>query len=302
MLLAAYAQLSCAASFDCAKAGTATEKLICSDAKVSTLDEQLNAVYKAANETATDKNAFKAQQRDWLKQKRNVCEDADCLALVYQARISELAKSTSNSALASSVNTIEPQKKMIITTGHEKSLCNDYLALMNRVPRNPQNTCNLEYSFDEKAKTQGFNDIPWKEVDPKQYEDMLLKYWMYINRDWTSDEGKKKVREEFYTKFLPVKHWLWHATFDISNDGKLDEVYKLISRDCTINNADFFIPSEEGFASKGAARIHVNNNLFLYKGKSYTGTIWDIQEPDGDDKYINAGLVVCEFKTVATFK
>ncbi|MES2826479.1 MAG: lysozyme inhibitor LprI family protein [Pseudomonadota bacterium] len=91
LLLATCAQLSCAASFDCAKASTATEKLICSDAKISALDEQLNAAYKAAIETATDKDAFKAQQRDWLKQKRNVCEDVDCLAKTYQSRITTLS-------------------------------------------------------------------------------------------------------------------------------------------------------------------------------------------------------------------
>ncbi len=69
LLLVAYAQLSCAASFDCNKAGTPTEKLICSDKNVSALDTQLGKIYKAASETAPDKDALKIQQRDWLKKK-----------------------------------------------------------------------------------------------------------------------------------------------------------------------------------------------------------------------------------------
>jgi uncharacterized protein len=81
-----------AASFDCAKASTQVEKLICADEKLSGLDDQLTAAYKTASETATDKTALKTQQRDWLKKKRNSCKDAECLTKAYQDRIAELDK------------------------------------------------------------------------------------------------------------------------------------------------------------------------------------------------------------------
>jgi uncharacterized protein YecT (DUF1311 family) len=282
-----------AASFDCAKASTAVEKLICADEKLSVLDDQLTTAYKTASETATDKSALKAQQKDWLKKKRNSCKDAECITKVYQTRIEELAKPIAPP------KTTEPKQKRIVTTGYKLPLCNQYLALMERVPRNPENTCGLEYSFDEKAKTQGFSDIPWEEVDPKKYEDMLLKFWMYLGRDWTSEEGKKKKRDEFYNVILKNKLFLWHAVFDLNNDGKPDEVFKVISGDCMPGRGMFFIPSEKGFALKRADEsIYTDENIFNYKGKTYKGNVWGIREVGGGDIYVSADLTVCGFKTV----
>ncbi len=59
LLLTFFAQLSCAASFDCAKASTQVERLICSDESLSKLDEQLSGSYKQALEGATLKAADK---------------------------------------------------------------------------------------------------------------------------------------------------------------------------------------------------------------------------------------------------
>lgn len=90
LLLFFFAQLSYAASFDCAKAVSATEKMICNDPAISKLDEQLASSYKLALESAKDKDALKTQQKNWLKQKRNVCANQACIKNVYEARNKEI--------------------------------------------------------------------------------------------------------------------------------------------------------------------------------------------------------------------
>ena len=70
-MLGTYAQ---AASFDCNKAASTTEKLICSDAETSALDGKLQGAYKAAL-AATDaygKKALAEEQRNWIKYARGI--------------------------------------------------------------------------------------------------------------------------------------------------------------------------------------------------------------------------------------
>lgn len=79
-----------AASFDCTKAASAVEKAICSDDKISELDSQLMLSYKKSMSTAVNADALKLQQRAWLANVRNKCQDAACLKLAYADRIAQL--------------------------------------------------------------------------------------------------------------------------------------------------------------------------------------------------------------------
>ena len=80
-----------AASFDCAKAGTQLEKLICSDRDLNTLDGDLGGAYKQALATAQDKTALKNEQKQWIKTGRAACgTDKKCLAVAYRQRIAAL--------------------------------------------------------------------------------------------------------------------------------------------------------------------------------------------------------------------
>mgnify|MGYP000853181553 FL=1 len=79
-----------AASFDCTKATTEVEKLVCADAALSAQDEALAATYRqAASLTTPGDTEPRASQRAWLKQ-RNACTEAECVANAYRARIAEL--------------------------------------------------------------------------------------------------------------------------------------------------------------------------------------------------------------------
>lgn len=83
-----------AASFDCSKAATTTETLICKDAKTSTLDGQLQQTYKDALAIAahSSKKALVEEQRHWITYMRNVCQDEACLQQAYTDRIAVLAR------------------------------------------------------------------------------------------------------------------------------------------------------------------------------------------------------------------
>lgn len=87
LVLATTAQ---AASFDCAKAGTKVEKLICADAGLSKLDEELNAAYKTALQDEKQADSIKQMQKQWMKE-RNGCADAVCVKRAYETRLLSLA-------------------------------------------------------------------------------------------------------------------------------------------------------------------------------------------------------------------
>lgn len=90
LLLAAKPPLASAASFDCAKAGSVTEKRICADTRLSALDEQLNTAYKAAVKAVKDRAALTADQKNWMVHTRDACTDTACLAGAYTTRIAWL--------------------------------------------------------------------------------------------------------------------------------------------------------------------------------------------------------------------
>lgn len=79
-------------SFDCAKASTNIEKMICSDAELGQWDVRVSSAYaQTYKDTPQEsKAALKAQQHEWLKT-RNTCISIDCLISVHQKRHSELA-------------------------------------------------------------------------------------------------------------------------------------------------------------------------------------------------------------------
>ncbi|MEO9873921.1 MAG: lysozyme inhibitor LprI family protein [Anderseniella sp.] len=77
-----------AQAFDCAKASSETEKLICSDSKLKQADDDLGAAWRRARDLLgdTEFNMLRQNQRAWLKTRAARCgygsdvERIDCLA------------------------------------------------------------------------------------------------------------------------------------------------------------------------------------------------------------------------------
>jgi uncharacterized protein YecT (DUF1311 family) len=78
-------------SFDCAKAGTDVERMVCSDQTIASMDVQLAARMKSLASDAAAGEAEKA----WLHDVRDVCADSNCVHTAYQQRLSELGASSS---------------------------------------------------------------------------------------------------------------------------------------------------------------------------------------------------------------
>src|SRR5436190_4809443 len=90
VLLLAFAREGLAASFDCNKAGTPTEKQICADPVLSRLDEQLDDAYRTAQHRAESRPTLRDAQRQWLATRRDTCKDSACLRKAYLDRIDAL--------------------------------------------------------------------------------------------------------------------------------------------------------------------------------------------------------------------
>ena len=77
-------------SFDCAKASSPAERLICSSRELAALDVELAEAYKWLQSTSPDKNTLRKEQSEWIKNKRNICQTEDCMAKAYRDRIEDL--------------------------------------------------------------------------------------------------------------------------------------------------------------------------------------------------------------------
>jgi uncharacterized protein len=80
-----------AASFDCAKAKSRLEVLICSEPRLSALDQELADAYRAALSKTNDRKTLIHWQRDWLNSDPlSSCRDANCASREFRARIAVL--------------------------------------------------------------------------------------------------------------------------------------------------------------------------------------------------------------------
>ena len=102
--LAATPLLAPAASFNCTKAGSVTEKRICADTRLSALDDQLNTAYQAAVKAVKDRAALTADQKNWMAHTRDACADTACLAGAYTTRIAWLKGLEANAGAKCSID------------------------------------------------------------------------------------------------------------------------------------------------------------------------------------------------------
>lgn len=79
-----------AASFDCAKARSKSERLICGDSHLSAMDERLAALAAAGKKHAASPRHFQ-RELDLAWQVRQKCLDTACVEAWYQRRIAVLA-------------------------------------------------------------------------------------------------------------------------------------------------------------------------------------------------------------------
>jgi len=78
-----------AASFDCSKARTPVDKLICGDEQISKLDSELSNVYDyvlSYTRHSVKRSTLIADQKNWIMTARDKCNDVNCLRDAYRTR------------------------------------------------------------------------------------------------------------------------------------------------------------------------------------------------------------------------
>lgn len=163
------------ASFDCARAQNKVEHLICSNADLSRVDEELAAHYKAALQDTARTEVVRQTQKQWLKQ-RNDCVNADCVRLAYVHRISALRMLKTSNAFQ-----IRPAPAPRITFGLKDAppICEAYATLLNQTPpKEPLAVCGNQLD-----QLPGATPLNWEILDPLQSQELLYKLeWLLRGR------------------------------------------------------------------------------------------------------------------------
>lgn len=146
-----------AASFDCKLAQSTSENIICNNAELSKLDEELATQYKTRLNTVPNPVELKSDQRRWLKQLREQCKDAQCYIKAYNARIASwmslppIESAAKPMTATHSNQSSKPQYKDLRfqfcksnnaiscqETGHGYTVCEAYLKHLNSLPKDWQ--------------------------------------------------------------------------------------------------------------------------------------------------------------------
>ncbi len=86
LLASGFATSAFGASFNCSKAGSVTERIICGDAELSHLDDQLGKTYKQAKAKALDRREFAVRSDGFWRWREKNCQTRECLLDWYRQR------------------------------------------------------------------------------------------------------------------------------------------------------------------------------------------------------------------------
>lgn len=124
--------MATAASFDCAKASTRTEKLICSSHDLSNSDNELDSAYKKALDKFRGSNQqlnLQLEQQRWLSDVRDACQDEACLKEAYSIRVISLKGPALGVWEENPIGSFE----LITNRAHVEAIKSDFQSTMDRL-------------------------------------------------------------------------------------------------------------------------------------------------------------------------
>ena len=204
-----------AASFDCTKATTKIERIICTDSELSKMDEGLAKIYRDVMKDVKHAEAIKSSQKVWLKE-RNRCEDVVCVKKAYELRLQDLRLLKTDSSFsveteAASQQALRPVTKPLyghcvdvqdprncgrFQSGKGYTVCEKYLEHLNSLSKMPKCEVQVPPSFQ----------LPdWEEVDVMQHLE-----WAY------QAETIRFVKTSWYTH---PDFTTWQKEFLAENDS-----------------------------------------------------------------------------------
>ncbi len=242
VMLALGANFACAASFDCDKAGTKVEKMICADPELSKLDEELGKAYNKALEANSDQASIKQKQRDWLKERR-YCTEKKCLKSAYKKRLLAFSRkdvSTSADTTIKQNSETNQRYRFQLTKGSGVAVCDAYLERLNTTKYESPPYCGRP----ENDSVEGFaklNRVPLSPNDVHDLYPIIRTYISMANRkglDWFDKGLQQHLEEKGQFRMTAgeakamlmsmdsgwAKIWRYNPLVDIDNDGIADNV------------------------------------------------------------------------------
>ncbi len=290
-----YAVLAQAASFDCAKAGTKVEHIICDTPEISKLDDELNTAYKAALKDEKQAEAIKQAQKQWMKE-RNGCADAECIKQSYEKQTSILDKyspgdiqppSRSPSTeiktgqykmISDSINV--PQSNGISIVEEHAEVCSAFMKVLEALPPFPPMACNVQFP----PEFTDFKTPEWKDADVWENRDLQLQLVSS-----TSEEERKRSLSNI-KEYIDAGMLAYRITsFDIDGDGNTEQVLEISNgKKCDPTNRKKREAFRYGYRtySLDTRKIDIeknkffgshwsNESLFSYKGVTYYAALYD---------------------------
>ncbi|WP_370592719.1 lysozyme inhibitor LprI family protein, partial [Serratia sp. ASV30] len=178
-----------AAGFDCLKASTAVEHMVCDNTALSALDSAMTHLYQSKKD-----NNLKEIQRGWIKTKRDSAKSVDELNTLYAEHIqflSEYAKVANQ--INENNNTVKQPKPTVIKGKLQLSdFSNDFISVDGN-----------EYS------TQ-YQDMNRSNYVLRCADAMMID----VMNIWRKDSAKKNETREFSRLRNNVYNGLWNMTVD----------------------------------------------------------------------------------------
>lgn len=304
-IVLAWVTLACiaqAASFDCTKAQSSTEQLICNTPKLSKLDEELAVNYKTALQDKAHAKAIKKEQIKWLKE-IDICPTTECVTWSYGWRIVAL-----QNQIASFLLTQRPSKQKVeqdrkagfkgeyFLTKSEDLICEPFTQNLNEFRKLDFDECapRLSEKFPEFSRPE-WKEVPLDlEIAEKTFKDLSLEY----------EKSKVEMAQKWQTWLnetaelrIAGKVKMWLTEVDINHDGILDPIARVQyahpasslpvkQRGCVYSHsglrflsappADLFGPHKHFYFSRDADIIYSNKTQHSYSVEWSEGQVGPI--------------------------
>lgn len=277
---------ACAVSFDCTKAQSHAEKMLCEpNSAYSYLDDELSIAYQWTLIRTKHQNELVKEQQNWLKNVRDACRDAGCLVRAYVARTDELVSRTRFAGCYWLVPIVKDGKVQPL-----ESVCLTMEKNLNRFCDEPPMACELKIAPEFAGQIVKPN---WVSLDIETNR-MLIEE--FIRAPWESGVSMtQKQKDEILEidrmeKSIANKELSFsRAQLDLYNLGKPQTAYRLDYGDCRALNSNLDNPRkwEWGNKSTSVKTQHAPevvrqifsqyiplqhaplDNVFLYEGKVY---------------------------------
>lgn len=229
------------ASFNCEKAKTWIEKLICKDGELIRLDREMSASYKVLISilSSSDKKEVRKNQIEWLKTRDKACDNIkiddaarNYLSAYYSERITELNEWQQYLKNEGGKKENKPWKPKcwkrqqimdadsasIGITGND-DVCRAFERVLNTTCESPEKLkCNWTLPQGEKH----FQKLNWQTLAFNEYKGIVEELILGKDQKWRWNQKNPEVKKAFDEGKINIKV----AAVDINNDGKIKHIVR----------------------------------------------------------------------------